>query len=136
MAKVVIAGNAVVITSSMKLEDIRTIKKYYPDALVLQGGKYGQEPIFAIDVENNADGCGKINQYGASFAASTRNSENLATITLVCSGDVKGDIKEYVADKLGLAISRLNMLEETLPDILHVIETKKAQVIGSISIAQ
>lgn len=136
MAKVVIAGNAVVITSSMKLEDIRTIKKYYPDALVLQGGKCGQEPIFAIDVENNADGCGKINQYGASFAASTRNEEGLATITLICSEKVEGDIKEYVADKLGLAISRLNMLEETLPDILHIIEAKKAQVVGSISIAQ
>lgn len=135
MAKVVIAGNAIVITSTMKLEDIRTIKKYYPDALVLQGGSYGREPIFAIDVEK-ADGCGKVNQYGASFAASTRNEEGLATITLICSENVDGDIKEYVADKLGLAISRLNMLEETLPDILHVIETKKAQVIGSISIAQ
>ena len=48
MAKVVIAGDAVVITSSMKLEDLLTIAKYRPDALVLKGGEDNKEVIFRV----------------------------------------------------------------------------------------
>ena len=41
MAKIVIAGDAVVVTSAMKLEDIKTIEKYRPKELVLKGGEDG-----------------------------------------------------------------------------------------------
>ena len=44
MAKIVIAGDAVVVTSAMKLEDIKTIEKYRPKELVLKGGEDGKEP--------------------------------------------------------------------------------------------
>ena len=33
MAKIVIAGDAIVVTSALKLEDIRTIEKYRPKEL-------------------------------------------------------------------------------------------------------
>lgn len=59
MAKIVIAGDAVVVTSAIKLEDLRNIKKYRPAALILKGGEDGKEPIFAVDVTN---GNGDINQ--------------------------------------------------------------------------
>lgn len=42
MAKITIAGDAVVITSSLKLDDIKTIAKYRPKALTLMGGDDGQ----------------------------------------------------------------------------------------------
>ena len=48
MAKIVIAGDAVVVTSAMKLEDIKTIEKYRPKELVLKGGEDGKEPIFGV----------------------------------------------------------------------------------------
>lgn len=63
MAKIVIAGDAIVVTSAMKLEDIKTIEKYRPNALTLMGGEDGKEPIFAI---GTTEGCGNINQVGAS----------------------------------------------------------------------
>lgn len=132
MAKIVIAGDAVVITSAIKLEDLRNIKKYRPTALVLKGGEDGNEPIFAINVTN---GNGDINQYGASFGAATRDDEKLATITLVAPG-VEGDIKEFVADKLGSALINLNKLEETLPGVIQSIASEKAQIMDNISIAQ
>ena len=132
MAKIVIAGDAVVITSAMKLEDLRDVKKYRPTALVLKGGEDGNEPIFAINVTN---GNGDINQYGASFGAATREEQQLATITLVAPG-VEGDIKEFVADKLGSALINLNKLEETLPGVVQSIAAEKAQVMSAISIAQ
>lgn len=132
MAKIVIAGDAVVVTSAIKLEDLRNIKKYRPTALVLKGGEDGNEPIFAINVTN---GNGDINQYGASFGAATRDDEKLATITLVAPG-VEGDIKEFVADKLGSALINLNKLEETLPGVIQSIASEKAQIMDNISIAQ
>ena len=41
MAKIVIAGEAVVVTSAVKLEDYRKVAKYRPKALVLLGGEDG-----------------------------------------------------------------------------------------------
>lgn len=132
MAKITIAGDAVVITSAIKLEDLRSIKKYRPASLVLKGGEDGDEPIFAIDVIN---GCGYINRYGASFGAETRDDEKLATITLVAP-HVESDMKEFVVDELGSAIINLNKLEETLPEVMQSIADEKAQVIDAITIAQ
>lgn len=132
MAKIVIAGDAVVVTSAIKFEELKNVKKYRPDALVLKGGEDGKEPIFAINVTN---GTGSINQYGASFGAETRDEEKLATLTLIANG-IDGDIKEFVADKLGCALTNLNKLEEILPDVVKEIADEKAKVLSSITIAQ
>lgn len=132
MAKIVIAGDAVVVTSAIKLEDLRDIKKHRPSALVLKGGEDGKEPVFAIDVTT---GSGNITKYGASFGTATRDDAKLASITLVAPG-VEGDIKEFVADELGTALINLNKLEETLPDVIQSIRDEKAQVMDSISVAQ
>lgn len=132
MAKITILGDAVVVTSAMKLEDLRTIQKYRPDALVLKGGEDGKEPIFAI---HTTKGNGSINQYGASFSAETRDEAKLATITVVAS-NVEGDIKEFIADKLGSAIINLNKLEATLPAVVQAVNEEKAQVMNAISVAQ
>ena len=56
MAKIVIAGDAVIVTSTMKLEDIKTIAKYRPKALTLMGGEDGKEPIFAVRSEERRVG--------------------------------------------------------------------------------
>lgn len=132
MAKIIIAGDAVVITSAMKLEDLRNIKKYRPDALVLKGGEDGKEPVFAVGV---TQGNGDINQYGATFGTATRDDEKLATITMVAPG-IDGDIKEFVADKLGSALMSLNKLEETLPGVVQSIAAEKEQVLNAITVAQ
>jgi len=133
MAKIVIAGDAVVVTSALKLEDIRTIEKYRPKALTLMGGDDGKEPVFAI---GTTDGCGNINQVGASFGRESHDGEKLATITM-CTGTAgTGDIKEWVADRIGTAIISLNKLEERLPAVLEEIEAEKAEVLSNITVAQ
>lgn len=132
MAKVTITGRAVVITSAMKLEDIKTIEKYRPKELVLKGGEDGKEPIFGIGTTN---GAGNINAVGASFDAETHNDDKLACITLFLDG-VTGDVKEWVADRLGAAIINLNKLEEKLPAVLEEIADEKAAVMSNITVAQ
>ena len=119
MAKIVIAGDAVVITSALKLEDIRTIEKYRPKELVLKGG----------------EGFGNINAVGASFGRESHDAEKLATITM-CTNGVTGDVKDWVADHLGGAIINLNQLEAKLPAVLDAIAAQKAEVMSNITVAQ
>lgn len=133
MAKVTIAGEAVVVTSAMTLEDLKTIAKYRPNELVLKGGEDGKEPIFAIGVTS---GCGSINEVGASFGRESNDEEKLATITMCTSGNATGNIKEWVADLIGGAIINLNKLEEKLPAVLAKIAEEKAAVMSNISVAQ
>lgn len=133
MAKIVIAGDAVVVTSAIKHEDLLTVKKYRPDALILKGGEDGKEPIFGVNVTNG--GVGEINQYGATFGMATRDDDKLATLTMLATG-VTTDIKDFVADKIGGALINLNKLEEILPAVIEEINAEKAAVLDAISIAQ
>jgi hypothetical protein len=133
MAKIVIAGDAIVVTSALKLEDIRTIEKYRHKELVLKGGDDGKEPVFAIGA---TEGTGNINAVGASFGRESHDAEKLATITMCAGSAATGDIKEWVADRIGAAIINLNKLEEKLPAVLDEIAAEKAAVLSNITVAQ
>lgn len=132
MAKIVIAGEAVVVTSKMKLADLRKIAKYRPNVLILKGGEDGKEPIFRVGVTN---GAGTINKYGVEFANETHDEEKLATITLILN-DIEGDVREAVAEEIGTAILNLNEIEEKLPYVLEEIEDEKESILSSITVAQ
>lgn len=55
----------------------------------------------------------------------------------MCTGvGTSGDIKEWVADRIGRAIINLNKLEEKLPAVLDEIAAEKAQVMSNITVAQ
>ena len=130
MASIKIAGQAVVVTSSVRLEDIKTIKKYRPKALVLKGGDDGKEPIFALGI-----GEGKINGAGASFNQATRDDAKLATLTMTTDYDGE-DVLGFVSDALDEALINLNKLEETLPAVLAEIEEEKARIAANITVVQ
>lgn len=132
MPNIKIAGSAVVITSAMKLEDLRTIAKYRPDALVVKGGEDGKEPVFVVSVTN---GEGSINKYGASFAEESYGEEKLATITMSITPGA-GDIKEVIADELGTAIGYLTQLEATLPEVLKAVKDERKALMENIEIIQ
>ena len=132
MAKVTIAGKAIVITSALKLEELETVKKYQPKALVLLGGEDGKEPIFAVGVVRGSTG--KIGNVGVEFGEETQ-TEKLATMTLMAPADVK-DMKEYVADKYGAALMNLAKLEANLPAVIGAIAAEKQSIMDNISVAQ
>lgn len=135
MAKITIAGDAVVVTSSMKLEDLKTIAKYRPKALNLRGGEDGKELIYSIAVGRNGDD-GEINKNGAVFTSATHDNQKLATITMYVGDVAEDNIKEVVADQIGAAIINLTKLEATLPDVISEIAAEKNAVLESISVAQ
>ena len=130
MAKIVIAGDAVVVKSELKLEDIKTIAKYEPKALTLMGGEDGKEPIFAVGLTTDA---GDININGASFGKA--DADGKATITMVMQGVPTEKAKDWVADRLGSAIMHLNALEAKLPEVLSGISAKRAAEMEGIEVA-
>lgn len=133
MAKVTIAGKALVITSTLKLTDLETVKKYQPKALILMGGEDGKEPVFAIGAVRGS--AGKIGSIGVEFGEETHDDQKLATMTLMVPGDVK-DMKEYVADKYGAALVNLKKLEDILPAVVEAIAASKKSIMDNISVAQ
>lgn len=130
MSKITVAGNAVIVTSSVKFADILKLQKYAPDSLTLMGGEDGKEPVFKIAAVPGSTG--SINQYGVEFGAETRDEQKLATLTMAVSPTAEGDIRELVADKIGAAIVNLNKLEQTLPQALQKVEADRAALMGSI----
>ena len=131
MAKMNIAGNALVITSTMTMDQLNMVKKYRPKALKLMGGENNKEEIFCIDT---CTGNGGISAYGAVFGSATHDAEKKACITIVLEG-VTGDIKEYVADTYGEAVTYLTQMEATLPAVLAEITEQKSAIMAAISVA-
>ena len=133
MAKITIAGDAVVVTSSKKLEDIKTLEKYRPNALQLfetnENGK--REPVFAVGTTN---GKGSITEYGASFGSTAPDGSGLATITMPVPGGAS-DVKQAVADMVGVAIISLNKVEQQVDAALASVQADKTAVMETITVA-
>lgn len=128
-AGITVAGQAVVITSSMTLDNIKTIGKYRPEKLQLKDAE-NKEVIFVISVSK---GKGSINKYGAEFDSTTYNRDGKAVITLDMPA-VNGSVEESVAEYIGAAILNLNKLEAQLPAVINEITTEKAAILANISV--
>lgn len=135
MANVKVVGNAIVITSALKFEDILKVQKYRPSALILKGGEDGKQPIFKV--EARAGATGSINEFGATFGSATHTDEGLATITLCIeapAGTSGDDIKSLIADKYGVALANLKQLEEALPGVLTTVTTERTALMNTITV--
>ena len=128
MAKISISGNALVITSDMTLEAIKT---YRPAALKLMGGENNKETLFVICTADGGEG--SINANGAVFTGATHDDAKKACITMNL-GSVAGNVKEYVADKYGEAFSRLTQLEAGLGAVLTSVNEQKAATMAAITV--
>ena len=138
MAKIKISGDAVVITSALKREDIELVEKYDPKKLQLMGGEDGKEPVFAIATSACPAGC--LNSVGAAFGGETYDAQKLATLTLSLSKlGISADcgveeLKDKVADNLGAQLASINAIEAAVPEALTAIRTANAAVRSAISV--
>lgn len=126
-ATVTVIGECAVITSGLKLKDIETAEKYRPEALMLldEDG----EPEYAINTD--AKSSGSINKVGATFSKTT-DADGHPTITLQVERTEK--IKEQVVEKIGLALLKLNKIEENFGAQLDAINADKAKIEDLIEI--
>ena len=131
MSKIKIAGNAVVVESALKLEDIKTVKRYNEAALVLMEGEGEyKEPVIAIDVAGNPKG--RIKSNAAALGGVTANRH--ALITFVVPG-AAADIKKWVGENLTGAVMKLNKLEKSVAEALVKITADQKAVMDAITVA-
>jgi len=132
MAKIIIAGQAVVVKSEVSLDELKEIKKYRPDALTLYKGEGSEkEPDFMIGF---SAGAGTVGKYGVEFGSASHDDDKLATVTMVIPEEVE-DVKKYVSDAIGAAVLKLNRLEASLPEVVSEIEKEREEIDGIITIA-
>lgn len=130
MAKILVSGDAVVVKSELKLEDIRLVKKYRPHALKLLGGEDNKETVFKVDVSER--GAGGINTYGATFVKATDDEEKLAVITILVPEGERA--KDYAQEHIGVGVLHLNKIEEALSEVVDEIRDEQQAVADSIEV--
>lgn len=129
MAKILIAGDAMVVESAHTLETLKTLEKYRPKALTLYD-EDGKTEMFKV---GTTTGKGSINAYGASFGSASKNDAKKAIITMELPAGV-ADAKKYAEDTIGVAIIYLNRVEEQFATALADVEKEKADVRSNITV--
>ena len=130
-AAVKIAGSACVVESSAKLEDIKLLNEFRPNALSLFDTVDGKkEAIFCVGVA--AKGTGSVNKYGVSFAPAA-DSNGKAVVTMMIP-EGTDDPKKWAAEKIGVAILHLSKVEAQFAAALEDVRKEQASVAAAITV--
>lgn len=129
MANIIITGDSVSVISTLKLEDIKTVLKYRPEALSVYEGE-GKEKslVFTAKVGSTPT----MGTYGVVFTSET--SEGNAVMTEIFSGQSAATIKDAVAEKYGVGILNLRKLELVVPEVLEEIKAQREEIKSSIEV--
>lgn len=133
MAKILIAGNAVVIRSGLQLADIKKLEKYSPKSLYLyeEDEETGKKfPVFRV---GTTKGNGSASSSAVFFGSACHSEDGLATITTQLPEGVTS-VRDWVADEYGLAVVRLNKIEAGFEASLTAVDEAKAEMEANIEI--
>lgn len=124
-------GEAAVLFSLIKLDQLKALLKYIPSAATLTDEETKEE-LFRIGIADS--GLGTVNKYGISFSP-TPSEDGDAQVTLTLP-DEHGDIKDYLEDHYAEAILNLQKIESNLFTYLDQIDANRAAVRNAIHILQ
>ena len=133
--KVRTVKNMAVISLKTKVNDLRKVQSYAPEALTVKDED--GDMIFAITLnEPCADVCpfDGFSKYGAKF--SVAGDEALIWIGL--PEDVVGDknaIKEFVKDKYGFGLRHIMTIEKQVEEAIDYIDDELSKIDDAISFA-
>ena len=128
MANVTIAGNSYVITSTVAMADLETVRKYRPSALAITDPET-KETLFKVGIGSNS-----LSDHGISFGGVSNDDKKLATATLCIPADTE-DAKEYVLDRAGLALVNLEKVEANIAEVLDDIRKERNSIAESIKVS-
>lgn len=128
MAKVTIAGNGYVITSTVSMADLEMVKKYRPSALAITDPET-KEALFKVGL-----GSDSLSDYGISFGGVSNDDTRMATATLSIPANVD-DKKEYVLDKAGMPLINLEKIEAGIAEALEDIRSQRDSIAESIKVS-
>ena len=116
------------LTSSIKKSDIDLVKKHRPNALKKKDAD-GND-IFAVSY---VEGKPCVAANGVTFGAtSAEGGFAMITGTLPETLPANTTAADFVADKVGSALTLINEFEASIPDVVNAIKTERAELIGGI----
>lgn len=121
-AQAIVVGSSCVVKSTLTPAEIKRIKKFHPEALVMDDEN--GEPVFAIDINEATPG--SINENGACFGNAT-STDGKATITVVLDPAAENTI-DLVYERLGRALMYLKEMENHLAEVLPDLDTKEREI--------
>ena len=126
-AQAIVVGSSCVVKSTLTPAEIKRIKKFHPEALVMDDED--GDPVFAMDIDEEMPG--SINNNGACFGNAT-SSDGKATITVVLDPTAE-DTEELVYDRLGRALMYLKEMEEHIAEVLPELDTEEREIRSMIT---
>jgi hypothetical protein len=121
-----IVGNAIVLTSNLKLDTIKKMEKYNNNALCLvEVDKDEEREIFRIATGATCS----ISKYGITFAEA--NKDGYATATVLFPNGIT-DKKTFVKDEMGQTIFMLKQLEKIVENACENLELAYAELDNDI----
>lgn len=132
MSKIIVVGESVVITSDVKMEDIKLIQANNAKAANLyETNEDGKKTcIFTVGA---TEGRGNVSENGIVFNGVSNSGDGKACITVAVPAG-EGPIKDRVAAAYGKAVMRLNELEPKLAPVVEAIKAEKAKMLEGIQI--
>lgn len=131
--KMTLVANTVVITSTLKVEEIELLQKYEPDGLVIKDEET-KETLFVVTTAKTAKG--SLGIYGVEFNGKTRDEDGFATFSEVLE-NLPDDIekaKDAIVLKYGKGIKKLNDYEAIIKDRAAQVKSSIAQVADGIEV--
>lgn len=134
--KITISGDAYVLASEIKAEDIELLKKYDPEALKIKD-KDGNDK-FTVAYAEGKSGIQKFTgSAGVTFGGKTRDDAGNATITGTLPAGLigKDEAKAFVAELVTPFLSYLNQLEQSIPEAAKKIRTERSALLDKITVS-
>ena len=126
-AQAIVVGSSCVVKSTLTPADIKRMKKFHPEALVMDDED--GEPLFAIDIDEEMPG--SINNNGACFGSAT-STDGKATITVVLDPAAE-NTEELVYNQLGRALMYLKEMEHHIAEVLPDLDTEEREIRSMIT---
>lgn len=128
-----VTGNALVITSSVKVEEIEKLKKAAPEALTLYKEENGKKnPDFIVGVEMSCPAC--VEEFAVVFDGKAYDT-GFATATVgLPNFEGKEEAQNYVADHYGAALTKLRAWEQTVPAVLARVAAERSALLELIHV--
>ncbi len=128
MAGIKVAGNVYVVESKYTRKEIELVEKHRPNLLKLYDEK-GENAIFAVGYGE----AGQVRPFCVQFNAETKTDKPVACVTMPLPKG-EGDAKTLVVDAVGVAILRLNEVEENIAAALEAIKAEKAAIAEAVEV--
>lgn len=137
MAKLTVLGDSIVVTSSLKMKDLKMSEKFRPETLILSEKDRNDRWIEMFRVKTTSDPAisGSITDCGAIFNNETHDDNGFATLTLPCvAHGTSEEVKDSILEHFSRALARLNRIELQIAESLEGVRQEKAELEGSITI--